>query len=92
MVQLVTYDLKRPGQDYKAVHEAIKSCGSSWWHYLESTWLVESYQTADEIAAKVRQHIDQNDRLLVIGVTADSAGWLPKDAWEWINSHVHQLA
>ena len=91
MVHLVTYDLKKPGQDYSAVHDTIKSFGI-WWHYLESTWLVDSFLTADQIAVKVRQHIDQNDRLLVIGVTSESAGWLPQDAWDWINTHVHQVA
>ena len=38
---LVTYALKKPGQDYKDIHEAIKSCGT-WWHYLESTWLLKT--------------------------------------------------
>lgn len=89
MVYLVTYDLKQPGQNYTGVHDAIKSCGT-WWHHLESTWLVDGYLTADQISTKVRTHIDKNDTLLVIGVTGDYAGWLPKDAWEWINSRVRQ--
>lgn len=89
MVYLVTYDLKQPGQDYSSVHEAIKACGA-WWHFLESTWLVDGHLTADQIAMRVRHHIDQNDNLLVIGVTGDYAGWLPRAAWEWINSRVRQ--
>lgn len=52
MVYLVTYDLKQPGQDYSGVHEAIKSCGA-WWHFLESTWLVDTHLTADQISTKV---------------------------------------
>ncbi|MBS0155163.1 MAG: hypothetical protein JSS38_11245 [Nitrospira sp.] len=91
MVHLVTYDLKKPGQDYTSVHDAIKGCGS-WWHYLESTWLVDSRMTAEQISAKVRRHMDENDRLLVIAVSGDHAGWLPQAAWDWINSHVPQYA
>lgn len=91
MVYLITYDLKKPGQDYSNVHDAIKSCGT-WWHYLESTWLVDGHLTVEQISARIRSHIDQNDRLLVIGVTGDYAGWLPKDAWEWINARIHQHA
>lgn len=51
MVYLITYDLKKPGQDYSNVHDAIKSCGT-WWHYLESTWLVDSYLTAEQISSR----------------------------------------
>lgn len=91
MIKLVTYDLRQPGQDYTTVHDAIKSCGE-WWHYLESVWLVNTYMTPGQIAEKVRQHIDANDRLLVIGVTGESAGWLPQDAWDWINARVQQMA
>lgn len=91
MVYLITYDLKKPGQDYSNVYDAIKSCGT-WWHYLKSTWLVDDYLTAEQISARISNHIDQNDRLFVIGITDDYAGWLPKDAWEWINAHVHQHA
>lgn len=91
MIHLVTYDLRKPGQDYTAVHESIKSCGG-WWHYLESTWLVDTEMNVEQMAKRVRQHIDQNDRLMIIGVTAQYDGWLPKDAWEWINSRTHQMA
>ena len=89
MVYLVTYDLIKPGQDYFKVHEAIKSCGA-WWHFLESTWLVDGHLSATEISTRVRAHIDPNDRLLVVGITADYAGWLPQEAWEWINTRVVQ--
>lgn len=91
MVYLVTYDLKQPGQDYSNVHDAIKSCGA-WWHHLESTWLVDSSLSADQISKRVLQHIDPNDSLLVIGVTSEHAGWLTKKAWDWINSRVYQYA
>lgn len=91
MVHLVTYDLKKPGQDYTSVHDSIKSCGT-WWHYLESTWLLDSHMTAEEIATKIRSHIDKNDRLLVIGVTGDYSGWLTQEAWDWMNSRARQMA
>lgn len=36
MIYAINYDLKRPGQNYEKLYEAIKSCGT-WWHYLGST-------------------------------------------------------
>lgn len=87
MVYLITYDLKKPGQNYNELYEAIKSLGS-WWHYLESTWLVDTSLIAPRISEKLNPKIDKNDRLLVIKVTSDYSGWLTNDAWDWIKQHI----
>jgi hypothetical protein len=41
MIFSINYDLKKPDRDYAGLYEAIKSCGE-WWHYLGSTWLVDT--------------------------------------------------
>lgn len=84
MIYAINYDLKKPGQNYAPLHDAIKSCGV-WWHYLDSTWLVETTLTADGIWKKLAPHVDKNDSMLIIGVTRDYSGWLPQKAWDWIN-------
>jgi hypothetical protein len=84
MIYAINYDLKKPGRDYAALYTAIKSCGA-WWHYLESMWLVDTNLGAEGVWKRIEAHFDRNDRALVIGVTKDHQGWLPKDAWEWIN-------
>ena len=91
MIYAINYDLKRPGQDYSKIYEAIKSCGA-WWHYLGSTWLVDTSLDASGIWRRLAAHVDRNDWVLVIGVTQDSQGWLPKEAWEWINSRRSRAA
>ena len=91
MIYSVNYDLKKPGRDYSALYEAIKSCGD-WWHYLGSTWLVDTSLNAEGVWSRLSPHVDGNDRMLVIGVTRDFNGWLPKDAWAWINAHRSQAA
>jgi hypothetical protein len=85
MIYAINYDLKQPGRDYSGLYEAIKSCGL-WWHYLESTWLVDTNLGASGIWKRLDPHIDRNDRALVIGVTKDYQGWLSAEAWEWINT------
>jgi len=92
MIYAINYDLKKPGQNYNALYEVIKSCGSSWWHHLGSTWLVDTNLTASGIWQKLAPHVDKNDRFLVIGVTKDYSGWLSPDAWEWINSRKSKAA
>ncbi len=85
-MKLVTYDLNTPGQNYPALYEAIKSLGD-WWHYLDSTWLINTNLSANQIGERLRQCLDQNDRLLIVEIDPSTAnGWLSKDAWEWIQT------
>lgn len=83
----INYDLKAPGRNYEKLYEAIKASGK-WWHYLESTWLVVSNETSQQIWNRIAPTIDKNDFVLVIEVRRDSFGWLPKDAWDWINTNI----
>lgn len=85
MIYSITYDLKKPGQDYDGLYESIKSLGD-WWHYLESTWLVDTQLSADYIYKRLEPNIDKNDRLLIVNFGADYQGRLVKDAWDWINT------
>jgi hypothetical protein len=91
MLYAINYDLKIPGRNYVGLENAIKDCGS-WWHYLGSTWLLDAHLSAAQISARLRPHIDDNDRLLVIGLTNDYSGWLPKDAWTWIQQRLPRAA
>jgi hypothetical protein len=88
VVYVISYDLKKPGQNYDELFEAIKAAGSSWWHYLESTWLVDSNLTAEQIFQRLQPKMDTNDSILIIAVTASYSGWLPEKAWEWIRQHL----
>lgn len=91
MIYAVNYDLKKPGQNYATLFEAIKSCGD-WWHNLGSTWLLDTSLNAQGIWNKIEPHRDSNDFFLIIGVTRDYQGWLPKDAWDWINVRSGKMA
>jgi hypothetical protein len=87
MITSINYDLRKPGHNYIRLYEAIKGLGS-WWHHLGATWLVNTDLDAAEISKRLTPLIDANDSMLVIGVTSDRSGWLPKEAWNWINKHL----
>ena len=55
-----------------------------WAHYLERTWLISTLESANELNARLRRHLRDDDLLLVIRVTPDYAGWLPEGAWTWL--------
>lgn len=83
----VNYDLKAPGRDYTGLYDEIKK-SPTWWHYLESTWLVATDEAATDIWNRIRQHIDQNDSVLVVEIRKDYSGWLPQKAWDWIHQNL----
>lgn len=71
-----------------AIHNAIKQIATDWWHYMPHVWLIASNMTsADALFNALKQHynLQPEDRLLIIRVHRDYQGWLPKDAWDWIN-------
>lgn len=86
-VYIVTYDLKAPNRDYNGLYEELKK-SPKWWHYLQSSWLIQTSETPDQIWNRIHMHIDANDYALIIEVRDNCQGWLPKDAWDWIHTNV----
>lgn len=84
---LISYDLKAPGRNYEGLYEAIRNSGN-WWHFLESCWIVATTESSAQIWARLASKIDETDRLIIIEVRRESYGWLPREAWDWINLHV----
>lgn len=86
---LVTYDLMRPGKDYSALHDAIKSVANGWWHHLDSTWLVNSTLTAAQIRDHLGANVDSNDKLLVISLGRSWATHnMPANANAWLRDNL----
>lgn len=73
-VYMVGYDLRKPGQDYTDLIEAIKEY-RTWWHHLDSTWIIVTDDTAADVRDNLAQHIDSNDELLVASIGAPAA-WI----------------
>jgi hypothetical protein len=87
----VPYDLNRQGQNYSALYDELRRTGT-WWHRLDSKWLIVTTETASQLANRLRAVIDSNDSLLVIEVRNRAgnlaAGWLDQEAWNWITNNV----
>lgn len=86
-VLLITYDLKTPGKIYTNFYDAIKTQGI-WWHYLSTTWLVETTRSSQEVYNNLSPHLGGSDLILIIEISANYWGTLPKDAWDWISQHL----
>lgn len=81
---MIGYDLNTPGQDYDELIPAIKKRFKTFLHRLDSTWIVRTNMTAEEIRDYLLPYIDYSDELLVAQLTGEAAwyGFGPKgDAW-----------
>lgn len=86
MVLIINYALKNGLKDYTSLFEAIKACGE-WWHFLDSTWIINTVHPADVIGKHLNKFIDTDSDYLFVGrLQRESQGWLPQEAWDWLNS------
>lgn len=84
MILIVTYDLKG-FQDYSELFAKIREQGP-WWHYMTTTWLVDTTKSPQDVSVALRPLMGPQDFLLVAEMGRNYQGWLPKEAWDWINS------
>lgn len=86
MILLITYDLHKPQQEYAALYEKIKNIGSSWWHYLDSVWIVDTYLSPQAAWEHLTPAVDKDDSVFVTRITniPGNSGWLPQKAWDWL--------
>jgi hypothetical protein len=88
-VLLVTYSLRNQEKDYSPLYNAIQKNTGWWWHYFDTVWIIESNTTADAFAKSLYGFIESTDHLLVVRITKEHQGWLPKEAWEWLNARTY---
>lgn len=86
MVFNITYDLHQPGRDYRDLIAEIKK--RDWCKVFESTWFVDTRETADQLCDRLRTKMDQNDNLLVMAAARPYQGWLDQRIWDWLNQRL----
>jgi hypothetical protein len=84
---VVTYELNQKNKDYSGFYKELQKT-KTWWHHLESTWLLWTDETAKEIFDRLIPYIDNKDYLLIIEAGRDRYGWLPEKAWTWIDAGI----
>ena len=85
---LVGYDLNKPGQNYDALIERLKTVGSNWWHHLDSTWLIRTTMSCSELRDDLKRYIDSGDELLVVDVTGRSWAGTGFESYDWLHNNL----
>ena len=72
---LIGYDLNKADKDYPSLYEVIKEqSDGSWWHELDSTWIIRSNRNALQIYEAIEEVVDSNDTVLVVSLSR-AAAW-----------------
>lgn len=67
-----------------AIEDEIVEFGS-WWRYFGDVWIVDTEMTVDQMTVVLLEYLGPKDDLLIIGIQPPYQGWLPEDAWEWLD-------
>jgi hypothetical protein len=90
-IYIVTYTLQ-PWllRDTSAIDRELQRL-PNWSHWINNTWLIATNEVADVLYTRLRGSFLDTDRLLIAPLDAQSefAGWLPQQAWDWIEEHRH---
>ena len=73
-----------------AIEYVLKSESRSWWSYFPSFYIICTDKSLAHWNSTLQCLIDDDtDTFIILTVNLSSPrnGWLPKDAWDWLNSH-----
>lgn len=86
MVYQISYDLVSTTADYTAWYDKLKSLGEAI-PALQSTWLLSTESTAEQITDALSPLTKPGDRFLVSRIeTSKYNGWHNKTTWDWIRA------
>jgi hypothetical protein len=81
--------LQKPGQNYPGLFDAIKSIGTSWWHCLESVWLVKTSLANTQVRDTLQPYVDANDKILVVALAGNWATFgLTQECNKWLRENI----
>lgn len=88
---LLSIDLKGVSSEYKDFFEKIQMIGGGGdgvLRILDSTWVLNTTLTADEISDALKGLVQQGDRFIAVDMTSrdNRQGWLTKAMWDWMSS------
>lgn len=87
---IVTYDLRKPGRNYEDLYTYLKSL-DNWCHLADSTWVVVSSKSAEQIRDGIAAVVDAGDRYAVIkGATPGVGAWhgMADEVSDWLKKYL----
>ncbi|WP_350303041.1 hypothetical protein [Pediococcus acidilactici] len=86
---IVSYDLDNPGQKYNELKKIIDAHSIDWCRYLDSTFLIRTNDSANDILQALKAVIDSNDRVFIANISnTDYSGWLIDKQRDYIRNNI----
>ena len=86
-VYSVSYDFHESDQRrYDKLEESIENHTNGFVKYAETSWIVHYSGNAESLRKVILPNPKPQDRILVIKVVNDRAGWLTDKQWSTLNS------
>lgn len=86
---MVSYDLIKR-KNYPELIKALEAF--DYWHCLGSTWIIKSNKTAMALAEELAQHIDSDDKLIVVTLAGQGQGaWtisFSQECKDWLSNNL----
>ncbi|GEM_PF-1931940 len=83
----LTYDLRRPSQNYPALHAALREAGAL--HLQQSTYWLPSTLSAIQIRDVMMTLLDRDDSVNVVEMSGEVAGYEARpEVREWIERYL----
>ena len=79
--------------DYNEIHKGITSMQGlySWFHYLRSSYILISDKDSNELTQQIIKVIPNKRFLLFMCDLNTRNGWMPREAWDWIEKKSHEV-
>jgi hypothetical protein len=90
-IYMIGYDLHpKNGETYGELISALKTVGTTWWHCLDSTWLIISSKTSTQIRDELWKHMKSDDQLLVVAYAPHDSAWagFSGNCQDWLKSNM----
>lgn len=84
---IVCYDLRKPGADYSALYEKLKSY-THWAKITESTCFIKTGRSCSEVRDDLLTVMDSNDRIFVAKLTGEAAWRNTIGKSEYLKEHI----
>jgi hypothetical protein len=69
----ISYDLNQAGKNYDGLITKIREVFPTYWHHLDSMWLVVTDMTPVAVRDLLKPYLDSDDELLVAKISAPAA-------------------
>ncbi len=88
MVYIITYDLRKEGQNYDALYKKIMSLGQTL-HPLQNLWFLDTAYDLNTISDQIRTVVDSNDYIFTAQLYKNSySAWMITGAHDWLNARL----